>query len=95
MQRREFLVSAMSLAAAGALPLAPARASVAPGEQVAFGASVEGSAGGVTWEVRGPGTIDAAGLYTAPAAITARTQVIARSTGDPRAIGLAAVDVAP
>jgi hypothetical protein len=78
-----------------AVVVTPALAAVVPGGQVAFGASVEGGAAGITWEVLGPGTIDAAGLYTAPAATTARTHVIARSISDPRAIGLAAVDVAP
>jgi hypothetical protein len=77
-----------------AVMVTPALAAVAPGGQVAFAASVEGGAAGVTWELRGPGTIDAGGLYTAPATTT-RTHVIARSMSDPRAIGLAAIDVAP
>ena len=78
-----------------AVVVAPALTQVDPGGQVAFAASVEGAAAGVTWELRGPGTIDANGLYTAPSSGTARTEVIARSASDPRAVGLAAVDVGP
>jgi hypothetical protein len=78
-----------------AVVVAPALAAVAPGGQVAFGASVEGASSGVTWEVIGPGRIDAAGVYTAPTSGTTRAQVIARSRSDRHAIGLAAVDVGP
>jgi hypothetical protein len=76
-----------------AVVVTPPLPSVAPGGQVGFAAGVEGAAAGVTWELRGPGAIDAGGVYTAPASGAARAHVIARSTGDPRAIGLAAVDV--
>jgi hypothetical protein len=78
-----------------AVVITPALASVLPGAQVVFQASVEGTAPGVTWDVLGPGTIDANGTYTAPVSGTARVHVIARSGDDPRAIGLAAVDVRP
>jgi hypothetical protein len=83
-------------------PMAPVAVVVDPpltqvvnGGQAQFTASVEGAAGGVTWEVRGLGTVDAAGLYTAPAAGAFRTQLVARSSSQPGAIGLAAVDVGP
>jgi hypothetical protein len=78
-----------------AVVVAPTLAQVGHGGQVTFAASVEGALAGVTWELRGPGTIDASGLYTAPGSGTARAQVIARSTSVPGAIGLAAVDVGP
>ena len=48
----------------------PAEADVAPGGTVKFGAQVTGTAdGSVTWQVAEAdgGTVDAAGLYTAPA----------------------------
>jgi len=78
-----------------AVVVAPALVQVGHGGQVAFAASVEGTGVGVTWELRGPGTIDATGLYTAPASGITRTQVIARSASAPGAIGLAAVDIGP
>jgi len=78
-----------------AVVVTPTLAQVGHGGQVTFAVSVEGAAAGVTWELRGPGTIDGSGLYTAPASGTARAQVIARSTSAPGAIGLAAVDVGP
>jgi hypothetical protein len=73
----------------------PPLTQVANGGQAQFTAAVEGASGGVTWEVRGLGTVDAAGLYTAPAAGTFRAQVVARSQSQPGAVGLAAVDVGP
>lgn len=78
-----------------AVVVTPALAAVAPGAQVVFSAAVEGASGGVTWETLGPGSIDAGGVFTAPASGAERTHVFARSTGDPRAVGLAAADVAP
>ena len=78
-----------------AVVVEPALVQVANGAQTQFTASVEGASGGVTWEVRGLGTVDASGVYTAPAAGTFRAEVVARSAGEPGAIGLAAVDVGP
>jgi len=72
----------------------PLRGGIAPGGQVTFAASVEGAPGGVTWEISGPGAIDADGVFTA-AAQPGRVHVTARSTSDPRAVGLASVDVGP
>jgi hypothetical protein len=76
-----------------AVVVTPALAAVAPGAQIAFAASVEGAAGGVVWTIDGPGTIDAAGTYTAPATGAVRVHVTARSASEPAAVGLAAVDV--
>src|SRR5262249_34249439 len=78
-----------------AVMVEPPLAQVGNGGQTQFTASVEGTSGGVTWEVRGLGTVDASGVYTAPAAGTFRAEVVARSIGASGAIGLAAVNVGP
>jgi len=80
---------------ASAVVVEPALVQIGHGAQTQFTANVEGASGSVTWDVRGLGTVDANGLYTAPAAGAFRAEVVARSTSEPAAIGLAAVDVAP
>jgi hypothetical protein len=77
-----------------AVVVTPLRGSTTPGGQVSFAASVEGAPPGVTWEISGPGSIDAGGRFTASAEV-GRVHVVARSASDPRAVGLASVDVAP
>ncbi|HZJ71459.1 MAG TPA: hypothetical protein VFF36_11055 [Planctomycetota bacterium] len=80
---------------ASAVVVEPALVQIGHGAQTQFTANVEGASAGVTWEVRGLGTVDANGLYTAPAGGAFRAEVVARSTSEPAAIGLAAVDVGP
>jgi hypothetical protein len=80
---------------ASAVVVEPALVQIGHGAQTQFTANVEGASGSVTWEVRGLGTIDANGLYTAPAGGTFRAQVVARGGGEPGTVGLAAVDVGP
>jgi hypothetical protein len=75
-----------------AVVVSPLRGSIVPGGQVAFTASVEGAPAGVTWEISGPGAIGPDGVFTA-AGLPGRVHVTARSTSDPRAVGLASVDV--
>ena len=82
---------------------APAAASVQVGLMQQFTASVAGTPNqGVTWSVNGVpggnsiiGTVDATGLYTAPAAVPAPASVLvsAASTIDPTAMGSSMVTV--
>ncbi|HWP64281.1 MAG TPA: hypothetical protein VNO26_00015, partial [Candidatus Limnocylindria bacterium] len=81
--------------ATAAVVVEPALAETTPGGQVSFAAVVEGAPGGVTWSLTGPGSIDAAGVYRAPAGGGGRAYVAARSVSQPGAVGLAAVDVVP
>ena len=75
-----------NLAAALASPLsvtvAPGVAAVAPGSSLTLTAQVSGSTvQGVTWQIiSGPGTVSAAGVYTAPASVTSTQTIIAQAT---------------
>ncbi len=80
--------------------VAPAAATVFNGGTLQFTASVSNAANtAVTWSVSpaGSGTINSAGLYTAPASIAAQqtASVIATSVADPTKSGAAAVTLMP
>jgi len=84
--------------------VAPAAATVRVGHGRQFSATVNGATGGVTWSVNDVnggdvvvGTIDAAGLYFAPAVVPSPGSVTIKATSlsAPTAAGSAAVTVIP
>ena len=87
-----------------AVTVAPAAATVRAGHSQLFTAAVTGAPNSVTWSVNGvsggdavAGTIDAAGLYAAPAIVPNPSTVTVRatSTAAPTASGSAAVSIIP
>jgi hypothetical protein len=92
-------VKAAGAATAGqdvTVEVTPATTNVAVSGQQAFAAVVTGTANtGVTWSIRegtGGGTVDSAGLYTAPAS-TGTFNVVATSLADPTRSATATVNV--
>lgn len=82
-------------AQAVAVLVAPAQVEAAPGGQVAFAATVTGTANtAVSWGVQetGGGTVNATGLYTAPSS-AGTFHVTATSSADPSKQGSATVTV--
>ena len=84
--------------------VAPGAATVHVAKSQTFAATVTGATGGVTWSVNSiaggdttVGTIDANGLYTAPAVVpnTGTVSVAATSVSTPSASGTASVTILP
>ena len=83
-------ISAIEIVQAQASTIAvaatPATVQLAAGQSQTFSATVSGTSNtAVTWSVSGPGTISAAGVYTAPASVTSTqtATVKAVSVADP------------
>ncbi len=78
-----------------AVSISPSSASLVTNGAQQFTATVTGSDNKVvTWRVQGAGSVTAAGLYTAPAAVPGSApQVIAQSSADPTKSGTATVTV--